>query len=144
MFNPSQEQVRRFFCDTFTKFKNKQVLTPIEDMAARWIVEHPEYHNVLQNADEAVQLQFLVEDGQTNPFLHLSMHLSIAEQVSIDQPAGIREGWQQLRAKLGTEHDAAHVMMESLGRMIWTAQRNSTAPDGQAYVDDVLRQAGKP
>jgi hypothetical protein len=142
MFNPSQEQVRRFFCDTYTKYLAKQLLTPMEDMAARWIVEHPEYHAALSDVEAAVQMQFSVENGQTNPFLHLSMHLTIAEQVSIDQPIGIRPAWQQLRAKLGTEHDAAHVIMEALGSMIWTAQRNGSAPDGQAYVDDVKRRAG--
>ncbi len=141
MFNPSQEQVRRFFCDTFRKFQDKQILTPMEDMAARWIVEHPEYHATLSDVEAAVAMQFSVENGQTNPFLHLSMHLTIAEQVSINQPVGIRPAWQDLRAKLGSEHDAAHQIMESLGSMIWTAQRNSTAPDGQAYVDDVKRRA---
>jgi hypothetical protein len=141
MFNPSQEQVRRFFCDTFRKYQDKQILSPMEDMAARWIVEHPEYHAALSDVEAAVNMQFSVENGQTNPFLHLSMHLTIAEQVSINQPVGIRPAWQDLRAKLGSEHDAAHQIMESLGTMIWTAQRNKTAPDGQAYVDDVQRRA---
>jgi Domain of unknown function (DUF1841) len=141
MFNPSQEQVRRFFCDTFRKYQDKQILSPMEDMAARWIVEHPEYHAALSDVEAAVNMQFSVENGQTNPFLHLSMHLTIAEQVSINQPVGIRPAWQDLRAKLGSEHDAAHQIMESLGTMIWTAQRNKTAPDGQAYVNDVQRRA---
>jgi hypothetical protein len=141
MFNPTQDQVRRFFCDTFAKFEQKQLLSPLEDMAARWIVEHPEYHAVLGDVQMALQQDYTVDIGKTNPFLHLSMHLTIAEQVSIDQPIGIRPAWQQLRAKLSSEHDAAHLIMEALGAMLWTAQRNGTAPNGQAYVEDVQRRA---
>jgi hypothetical protein len=70
------------------------------------------------------------------------MHLSIAEQVSIDQPPGIRAATQALAQRLGSEHDAHHQVMECLGEMIWNSQRSGMPPDGAAYIDCVRRRAG--
>ncbi len=138
MFNPSQTEVRSFFVDTWRQ-RAGGVLTPLQTLALRWIDEHPEYHTDLQ-APDALERDYSVEAGRSNPFLHLSMHLSISEQVSIDQPAGIRQACQLLSASQG-EHQAHHVIMECLGQMLWTAQRSGLPPDGQAYIDCVRRAA---
>jgi hypothetical protein len=79
--------------------------------------------------------------GKSNPFLHLSMHLSIAEQVSVDQPSGIRAAYETLAIKLASEHEAHHQIMECLGEMLWTSQRNGTPPDGLAYIECIKRRA---
>ena len=142
MFNPTKDEVRRFFCDAWRKTTANEVLTPLEAIARDWMLQHPEYEAELSDPDAAQAADYDIAKGQSNPFLHLSMHLSIAEQVSIDQPPGIRGAFQQLTGRLG-EHDAHHAIMECLGQMLWTAQRNGTAPDGEAYVECVRRQAGK-
>jgi hypothetical protein len=98
MFAPSQEDVRRFFCATAARHAAREVLTPMEAVAAQWIAEHPEYAGDLADVDAALAAVYTVEDGRTNPFLHLSMHLSIAEQCSIDQPRGIRQALELLAA----------------------------------------------
>jgi Domain of unknown function (DUF1841) len=141
MFNPSQNDVRRFFCGTWRKFQAREILTPLEDIAARWIVEHPEYHAILANEAAALAATYSPEAGQTNPFLHLSMHMTISEQVQIDQPAGIQAGYEALRNRLGEAHAAHHEIMECLGEMMWAAQRNQQPPDGMAYVECVRRRA---
>jgi hypothetical protein len=112
----------------------------MDAIAADWISQHPEYADILSDADSAIARDYSVEGGQANPFLHLSMHLSIAEQVSIDQPPGIRAAHDALVRRLG-EHDAHHQIMECLGEMIWASQRNGAAPDGAAYVDCVRKRA---
>src|SRR5438128_7896976 len=89
MFTPSQHDVRRFFCETYRKHRANEILTPLEAIAADWVVQHPEYHDTLSDVEAALAADYPVEQGQSNPFLHLSMHLSIAEQISIDQPPGI-------------------------------------------------------
>ena len=114
----------------------------IETIAALWIAEHPEYHADLADADTAVARDYTVDTGRTNPFLHLSMHLSISEQCSIDQPRGIQAAVEALTAKLDSLHDAHHIAMEALGSMMWESQRSGTAPDGAAYVEKVMRQVG--
>lgn len=138
MFAPTRDEVRAFFRDTWRKALRREVLTPLESMAAAWIEQHPEYHEVLGQAETP---DFSVESGQTNPFLHLSMHLSIDEQISIDQPRGIRDAAAQLAATLGTLHDAHHHIMECLGEMLWTAQRNGLPPDGERYIECVRQRA---
>ncbi|RJG01659.1 DUF1841 family protein [Noviherbaspirillum sedimenti] len=140
MFNPSQDDVRRFFCDAYRKHRNNEILTPLEAIARDWIAQHPEYASELEEVEAALAADYSVERGQANPFLHLSMHLSIAEQVSIDQPPGIRAACQALANKLQSEHDAHHQIMECLGEMIWNSQRNGTPPDGAAYIDCVRRR----
>ncbi|MEO8805968.1 MAG: DUF1841 family protein [Burkholderiaceae bacterium] len=141
MFNPSQNDVRRFFCEAWRKHGSALPLTPIEAQAADWINEHPEYHADLADLDAALAAVFDVEAGRTNPFLHLSMHLSITEQVGIDQPRGIKQAFELLRHRLGSAHAAQHEVMECLGEMIWASQRSGLPPDGQAYLDCVRRRA---
>lgn len=141
MFQPSQHDVRRFFCETWAKQRAGQPLTPMETLAAGWIDEHPEYHNDLADVDAALAAVYTVDDGRTNPFLHLSMHITISEQCSIDQPRGIRQAVELLAAKRNSLHTAHHEVMECLGEMIWTSQRSGLPPDGHVYLDAVRRRA---
>jgi hypothetical protein len=141
MFQPSQHDVRSFFCVAYRKQRAGELLLPMQMQAARWIDEHPEYHAELADEAAALAASYKVEDGRTNPFLHLSMHLSIAEQVSIDQPTGIRQAVDLLAARKASLHDAHHEVMECLGEMIWASQRSGQPPDGLAYIDCVRRRA---
>ena len=146
MFNPSQEEVRRYFCDAYSKSQAGQPLEPLQALAAQWIAEHPEYHTDLANADAAVSAVYATEPTPLqagNPFLHLSMHLSISEQCSIDQPRGIRQAVELLAHKRNSVHAAHHAAMDCLGTMLWESQRAGRPPDGQAYIDCVQRQATK-
>lgn len=139
MFTPSQHDVRRFFCDTYRKVQANEILTPMEAIARDWIMQHSEYQDVLRDVDAALAADYAVERGQSNPFLHLAMHLTISEQISIDQPAGVRAAFANLAGRLG-EHEAHHEMMECLGEMIWNSQRNGLPPDGTAYVECIKRR----
>ncbi len=141
MFTPSQHDVRQFFCETHRKYRANEILTPLEAIARDWIIQHPEYGDDLADAQAALAADYSVESGRTNPFLHLAMHLSITEQISIDQPPGIRQAAQLLSQRLGSEHEAHHQIMECLGEMIWTSQRSGLPPDGQAYIECVKRAA---
>jgi hypothetical protein len=141
MFAPSQHDVRRFFCEAWRKDRAGDALEPMQALAAQWIEQHPEYHAELADIDAALAASYRVEDGRTNPFLHLSMHLTISEQCSIDQPRGIRQAVELLAARRGSLHDAHHEVMECLGEMVWASQRSGLPPDGQAYLEAVRRRA---
>jgi hypothetical protein len=118
MFQPSQTDVRRFFCGVYARVRGGLPLEPMQAVAARW-----------------------VDEGRTNPFLHLSMHLSIEEQVAIDQPTGIRQAVGLLAARRNSLHEAHHEVMDCLGEMIWASQRSGLPPDSQAYLEAVRRCA---
>src|SRR5665213_271504 len=133
MFSPSQADVRHFFCSVYAKAQQRHALEAIEIIASQWIDEHPEYHADLANADSALEKIYDVEGGNSNPFLHLSMHLSISEQCSIDHPHGIRQAVELLSRRRNSVHDAHHEAMECLGRMMWESQRSGRPPDGAAY-----------
>ena len=141
MFTPSQADVRRFFCDVYAKTQSNRPLEALETIASQWLAEHPEYHADFADADAALEKMYDVEGGNTNPFLHLSMHLSISEQCSIDQPRGIRQAVELLTAKRNSLHDAHHETMDCLGQMVWESQRAKRPPDGAAYIDCVQRKA---
>jgi hypothetical protein len=141
MYNPSQDDVRRFFCQVYVKQQAQTLIDALEVLAGEWVAEHPEYHAVFTDEASALTQQFTGENGQSNPFLHLSMHLSISEQCSIDQPRGIRQAVELLASKRNSLHDAHHEVMECLGTMLWESQRSGQAPDGQAYIDAVQRRA---
>jgi hypothetical protein len=143
MFNPSQSDVRRFFCAVYNKWLVKETMDGIETIAALWIAEHPEYHDDLSDAEAAVAHDYTVDAGRTNPFLHLSMHLSISEQCSIDQPHGIQAAVEVLTSKLDSLHAAHHLAMEALGSMMWESQRSNTPPDGEAYIESIKKATSK-
>jgi len=141
MFTPSQEDVRRFFCSVYDKHQKNLPMEGVETLAALWIAEHPEYHADFRDVQAAIGAMYDVSDSKTNPFLHLSMHLSISEQSSIDQPRGIRQAVELLTARRGDLHQAHHEVMEELGAMVWESQRAGRPPDGQAYIDRVQQRA---
>jgi len=147
MFNPSRADVRRFFCAAWRKGADGRVLAPLEAAALKWIVVHPEYHSLLADEEQALTKEFSVEHGQANPFLHLSMHLALEEQLSIDQPPGIAAIFRHLAARAGDEHEAAHEAMECLGEIVWGAQRGVLPADteaiGTAYLECLRRRAGR-
>ena len=141
MFTPSQEDVRRFFCGVHRKQQQGEPLDALETLAGQWIERHPEYHADLADADAAVARVYEVTEDRENPFLHLSMHLSISEQCSIDQPRGIRQAVELLAARRDSIHQAHHEAMECLGRMVWESQGSGRPRDGAAYIDEVQRRA---
>jgi len=141
MFNPSRDEVRQFFCGAWRKHRQADILTPLEAMALDWMLQHPEYHDTLEAGEDALARDYTPESGQSNPFLHLSMHLSISEQVSVDQPRGIRAAYEALAQRLDSPHEAQHQVMECLGQMLWTAQRTGLPPDGEAYIECVRKRA---
>lgn len=141
MFSPSQADVRRFFCTVYTKRQQGVAMEAIEQLAAQWMTEHPEYNADFADVEAALAAMGQPDTGRTNPFLHLSMHLSISEQCSIDQPPGIRQAVELLTARRGDLHAAHHEVMECLGAMLWESQRSGRPPDGLAYIDAVRRRA---
>jgi hypothetical protein len=142
VFQPSQHDVRRFLCEAWRMRRDTQPMTPLQTLAALWIAEHPEYDTELGDEETALAADYSVEGGRANPFLHLSMHLTISEQCSIDQPRGIRAAVEALAARLDSLHEAHHQTMECLGEMVWTSQRSGQPPDGEAYLECVKRRAG--
>ena len=141
MFAPSQRDVRSFFCEAYRKQREALPLSPMEAIAADWIDQHPEYAPSLADLDAALAAVYEVEEGRTNPFLHLSMHLSITEQISIDQPTGIKQAYELLSRRLGSAHAAQHEVMECLGEMVWASQRSGAPPDAERYLECVRRRA---
>ena len=141
MFTPSQADVRRFFCSVYAKAVANAPLEALETIASQWMAEHPEYHADFADVELALEKMYDVEGGKTNPFLHLSMHLSISEQCSIDQPRGIRQAVELLTARRDSLHAAHHEVMDCLGQMVWESQRSGVAPDGAAYIACVQRRA---
>lgn len=133
MFTPTRDEARRFLFDSWAKFRHQQALTPLEKLTVEVLVKHPEYHRVFENAEANSDKEYSPEMGETNPFLHISMHLSIAEQLSIDQPPGIKQFYEALTEKHQDSHAAEHDIMDCLGEMLWQAQRQRTMPNPAHY-----------
>lgn len=142
IYNPTREQARQFFIDAWRKHRERLPLTELEVIAADLIDHHPEYHALMEDPYSALDRDWTPEMGQTNPFLHLSLHLAIEEQLSIDQPHGLRSAFEAHFSRLGDRHQALHIVLDALAETVWRAQRDGAPPDGPAYVERVRR--GKP
>jgi hypothetical protein len=137
MFTNDRTKMRRVFTEAWRKQQEGLPMEPLEQVIAQIVQQHPEYHRLMEKPDTALDKDFTPEGGQTNPFLHLGMHISIQEQIGTDRPAGIRTLYQQLAQRVGDSHEAEHRIMECLGRMLWEAQRANRMPDEQAYLQQV-------
>jgi len=130
----SRDEVRQIYLGVWHKIQQKLVLEPMEALIADVIEIHPEYHTLLAASDDIRQQEFTPEQGQTNPFLHMGMHITLREQAGTDRPPGISAIHQKL-VNIKGAHEAEHVMMECLGQTLWNAQRNHQPPDEAAYLD---------
>jgi len=139
VFTPSRDEARRFLIDAWRKQRNGEPASDLERQAAELIALHPEYHAMLEAPQRHIDRDFVPEGGAVNPFLHLSLHLAVAEQLAIDQPPGIRAAFERLRDVRGDTHAALHAILECLGEVLWQAQRAGGPPDGKLYLDCLER-----
>jgi len=139
MFGNDRNQMRQYFQSCWQKFREQQPLGPMEALIAGVVADHPEYHQLIESGDAALEKDYTPEDGQTNPFLHMGMHISIREQVQTDRPAGIKSAHEKLSAKLGDIHEAEHQMQECLGLILWEAQQGNSMPDEGKYLECVKK-----
>jgi hypothetical protein len=140
MFTPTRDQARRFFFDTWSRYRRGEPLSGPEQMALEVILVHPEHHALLEEPQRYLDRDYVPERGGLNPFLHLALHLAVAEQLSIDQPRGIRGAFERLRSQLDSEHDALHAVLDCLGETLWQAQRLRLVPDERAYLACLARK----
>jgi hypothetical protein len=141
MFSNDRTELRKVFYDCWKRKRDGQPLDAMQQVIAGVIEQHPEYHSLLEN-DVHLDRDFHAVDGEANPFLHMSMHIALVEQITTDRPPGIRAYHQQLTRALGTVHEAEHRMMECLSEAIWQAQRNRQMPDESAYLNCLKKIIG--
>jgi hypothetical protein len=141
MFTPTRDQARSFLFETWAKYSRAEALEGLEQTALRVLIMHPEYHTMLAQPQRHIDQDFRPDSGRLNPFLHLSLHLAVAEQLAIDQPPGIRMRFTQLAQRLDDEHEALHVILDCLGETIWEAQRTGTPLDQNSYMDCLQRHS---
>ncbi len=134
IFSQDRGQLRRFYCRAWKRYKGREELQPLEQLVAEVVAIHPEYHLLLEQEETAAEKEFLPELGESNPFLHLSLHLAIREQAGCDRPKGITDLYRRIVSRTGDIHEAEHQMMECLAEMLWNAQRNGIPPDEDAYL----------
>lgn len=133
MFGQSREQLRQFYHNVWLKMQSAETMSALEQSIAQVIQMHPEYHAIFEKKQHLEQ-EYFVEAGDTNPYLHMGLHLSLHEQISTDRPAGIRNVYQKLLAKFGDAHQCEHAMMECLAESLWQSQRDNQPPSEQQYL----------
>jgi hypothetical protein len=134
MFSPTRHQARELFFSTWEKYCSGRTLAGLELTALGVILLHPEYHAVLEQRERYIEREYLPDSAELNPFLHLSLHLAIAEQLAIDQPAGIVAIFDALLTRCGDRHAALHAVLECLGETVWQANRSAAQPDQESYL----------
>ncbi|HEY3073696.1 MAG TPA: DUF1841 family protein [Burkholderiales bacterium] len=138
MFDPSREQVRDTFFATWRKYRAGEPLVGIESIALDVILAHPEYHTMLDAPARYRDKDYVDE---ANPFLHMSLHVALEEQLSIDQPPGIVAHFHALVQRCGQRHDALHEALECLAETVWRAQRDKAPPDARLYLECLERRS---
>ena len=138
-YSQNRDELRRFYVQVWGKQQRGKSMEPMEQIIAQVILMHPEYQTMLADEEQALGSEFGPEQGQSNPFMHMGMHLALHEQVATDRPVGIRALHHALGLRLGDAHEAEHRMMECLGSALWEAQRSGQAPDEMSYLECLRR-----
>lgn len=141
MFTQDREQLRKVFIESWRKFRAGEAMEPLEQLIAQAIQAHPEYHDLFDKPDSMLDKDYTPEMGQSNPFLHLGLHIAVQEQIAADRPAGIRALYQRLAARLDDAHAADHHIAECMAEVLWAAQRAGAAPDEMAYLECVRKHS---
>ena len=137
LYTQDRTEQRKFLANAWQKFLGKKILDPLESQLTQVIEIHPEYHSLIQN----VESDYFPEQGEVNPFLHINLHLSLREQLSINQPHGIKEIYQKIVNSASDSHEAEHKMMDCIAEMIFSSQKNKLPMDHQAYIRCLETQA---
>jgi hypothetical protein len=137
IFGQDRNELRQMYVDAWQKRLEGSVMSPLEDQIAGVVELHPEYHAALSSDD--LDKDYSVEGGQSNPFLHMGLHLGIREQLATNRPAGISELFKALAARTGDVHEAEHQMIECLAETLWESQSQNKPPDEQAYLERLKR-----
>jgi len=138
MFNPSRDEVREMFFRAWKSYREGMPLAGMEALALDVILQHPEYHDALSNPERTREKDYVDE---SNPFLHMSLHVALEEQLSIDQPPGIAARFRALLQRHGDRHEALHQALECLAETVWRAQRDRAPPDAAAFLDCLAARA---
>ncbi|MCG6897213.1 MAG: DUF1841 family protein [Thiocapsa sp.] len=142
MFSNDRHRHRRTFIDAWAKAQAGQRLEPVETQIVQVLGQHPEYHSLMIDSEDTLNRNFLPEQGESNPFLHMALHITILDQLSIDQPSGIRKLYRNLVRAIGDPHEAEHRIMECLAEAIWSLQHNQTPFDDKVYLKCIRRAGG--
>jgi hypothetical protein len=136
-----REALRQSYLDAWRKHRESLPMEPLEHQLATVVAQHPEYHAFIEGDPDAINRDFTPEGGQSNPFLHMGLHLAIREQVATNRPAGIASVHAGLCRRLGDAHEAEHRMIDCLGEALWHSQRTGRPPDESAYLEALRRLA---
>ncbi len=134
MIGGERDAMRRVFVDAWRKARNGEPLAPMERLVAEVVAEHPEYHEAVSGAAAELERDYRPEAGETNPFLHMALHIGLREQLATDRPPGIADLYRRLRKRIGDAHEADHAVIECLAESLWQAQRDGVTPDETSYL----------
>jgi hypothetical protein len=140
VFGNDRDKLRRQYLQAWSLHTQGQALDPLQAQITQVLIDHPEYQTLVESED-ALEREYLPEFGETNPFLHMGLHLAVRDQVKTNRPDGIQGVFQQLLIEhQGDAHAAEHVMIDCLAESLWQAQRAMSSPDETAYLECVNRR----
>lgn len=140
IFSSDRGELRRMYRTAWRKRVDGEPMSPLEAQIADIVESHPEYHAAV--SDEDLDKDYTPEAGQTNPFLHMGLHMGLREQVATDRPAGIAAVYRALCERIGDAHAAEHRMIDCLAETLWEAQSAGQPPDEEKYLDRLRRLTG--
>ncbi len=137
MFGSDRMALRRTFAEAWRKNLQGLPLEPLQALIVDVIAAHPQYHSTVED-ERSLERDYLPDGGQSNPFLHMAMHLTLAEQCAADRPPGIAKALgkalRREQRRGGSVHDLQHQAMRCLERVLWEAQGEGRAPDEASYL----------
>ena len=138
-FGDTIQDTRQMFFVSWDKYQQKKALSPLEKEIVAVMLAHPEYHRFLENPGKFQDQAYYPEFGETNPFLHMGLHLAVREHIAIDRPQGMKNAYAQLLKKHSDPLQVEHLIMDQLAECLWLAQKNNLPPDEEHYLNSLLR-----
>lgn len=132
------QETRQLFFSSWEHYLQKKPLSPLEQQIVQVLIDHPEYQHIIEHSNKFQEHTYYPELGETNPFLHMGLHLAVREQIATNRPEGITGAFQQLMQKYKEPLAVEHLIMEQLAECLWLSQKNNLPPDEQQYLTRLI------
>lgn len=139
LYSSNRQALRQVFFDTYHKHQQGLPLEAMEKTVIDVILKHPEYHRILDNPKQYQNKDYFPDLGEENPFLHMSGHIGLREQISTNRPHGIKAIYDKLLSKIHCEQTVEHEMMDCMLHVLFTAQKENQPPSDQAYLTQLTQ-----
>jgi hypothetical protein len=132
-----RESNRQRLHEVWVAAKAGRPLAGEEAAYAKAMLDHPEYHNAWEFADQVGAAEYVVDGA--NPFLHITVHVIIENQLAQGDPPEVAKTLERLLGQGMGRHGAIHAIAAAFMEVAFPAFQGREPFNTKRYIKKVRR-----